>query len=91
MQHVSTLFDQQPSKQALPNIRSERDELIQMFTDRLNLSRKQAGYKAYPVRAVAVKLSHLSVRDMRDFYKDCERANSFGAYFHWALKPEKRD
>lgn len=72
-----------------PLFRSERDELIQTFTDRLNAARKGTKWKPLTCRAVAIRLSHLSVTDMRDFYRECQRAKSFSAYFWWALRPQR--
>ena len=42
---------------------SERAELIGLFTDKINAERKGTKYKKLPARAIAVKLSHLSVSD----------------------------
>lgn len=69
------------------NIRSERDELVQKFLERLNQAREGTKYKPLTARAVAIKLSHVPTRDLWAFYKQCEQAKSFSAYFFWALKP----
>lgn len=68
------------------NIRSERDEVIQKFVDRLNAARAGTKYPPLEPRAVAVKLSHLSVSDLWAFYGQCEHARSFSRYFWWAIK-----
>lgn len=68
-------------------IRGPRDELIQKFTDRLNQARVGTKFKPLTCRAVAVKLSHLPTSDLWPFYRQCESARSFSAYFWWALRP----
>lgn len=67
--------------------RSEREELVGMFLERLNNARLGTKYKPLTGRAVAVKLSHIPTGDLWAFYQQCERANNFSAYFFWALNP----
>lgn len=76
------------TKQAPPV--SERSELIGKFTDGVNASRGKK-YKKLTHAYVASKLAHLSVSDLYAFLKQCEQARSFGAMFHWALKPKTND
>ena len=78
------------TRQKTDGPRSERDELVQKFTDRLNVDRVRSGRKPYPARVVAVKLSLVKTDELWFFYQLCDRANNFGAYFHWALKPSKK-
>jgi hypothetical protein len=43
---------------------SERGELLQFFTDKINADRKGTKYKPLPVAAIAVKLAHLKLADL---------------------------
>ena len=67
---------------------SERAELISFFVE--NLRNKQN--KKFPARMIAVKLSHLSLEDLRYFisvFKDIQnRKNNEAAqrFFWWSLK-----
>lgn len=70
-----------------PEIRSERAELVQKFTDRLNEGRVKDGFKPLTPRAVAVKIAHLDTSDLYFFFKQCSQAKSFGARFWWSLRP----
>ena len=49
---------------AKTNIRSERDEAIQAFVDKLNEAREGTKYPPLTPAAVAVKVAHLSVSDL---------------------------
>lgn len=69
-------------------IRSERDEILQKFIDRLNQARIGTKYKPLSGRAVAIKVSHIPTSDLHAFYRQCEQAKSFSAYFFWALKAQ---
>lgn len=73
---------------AKPKIRSERDELLQMFIDRLNQARVGTKFKPLAARSVAIKVAHIPTSDLWAFYRQCEQAKSFSAYFFWALKPQ---
>ena len=87
MKPLATLITA-PRPPAPPTIRSERAELVQKFTDRLNEGRAKDGFKPLTPRAVAVKIAHLDTSDLYFFFKQCSQAKSFGARFWWALKPE---
>lgn len=78
-------------RQTTTLFRSERDELVQTFTDRLNAVRKGTKWKPLACRVIAIKTSHLSLTELRDFEKDCQNAKSYSAYFFWALKPKGND
>ncbi len=71
-------------------ISSERQSVVKMFLDKLNDERKNTKYKPLTGRAVAIKLSHLDLRDMYAFYKSCEvyerKTGSFSRAFFGALK-----
>lgn len=67
---------------------SRRGEMLDKFLDRLNAARVGTKYKPLSIKRVAMMLAHVPTDDLYPFYKDCERAKTFSAYFHWALKPE---
>lgn len=68
---------------------SERAELIEKFLTRLNKAREGTPYPPLKPAAIAFKLSHIPTSDLYAFYKECERAKNFGAYFWWALNPDR--
>lgn len=65
---------------------SERGELIEKFTDRLNLDRIGTKYKILNCARVRVKLAHLSVPDLYAFWKKCSDSTCFSKVFWGALK-----
>lgn len=72
-------------------INSERAELISFFVDNLK-DKKGEPFKA---KMIAIKLSHLSVSDIRymiSIFKDIEhrKGNDAAAkWFWWSIKPKK--
>jgi len=86
MTPLSSLNYQLPAK-PVSKATSERAEWIGKFTDRLNADRGQ--YKPLTYKRVGVMLAHLSNQDLHAFWKQCEEARSFGAWFHYSLKPQK--
>lgn len=69
------------------NPSSERADYIEQFTERVNQSRRGAGFKILPARAIAVKLAHLTIQDLHAFWKQCDRSANFSKTFWGALKP----
>jgi hypothetical protein len=74
---------------------TERGELIQYFTDRLNATRDGKKYKKLSYAAVAVKLSHL--KQLQDLYflkstlLDAERRGfPWSAIFWKEIRPQKQ-
>ena len=63
MQSINSLL-QIPPARAQKNIRSERDEHIQRFTDRINDGRKGTSFKPITPQFVAIKLSHIPTTDL---------------------------
>lgn len=68
---------------------SERAELIGYFTDMVNSYRKGTKYKPLSYKAIAVKLSHLTVGDLYYLKSSGRDAKNWSAYFWWSIKPEK--
>ena len=81
--HLPTLHPPKPA--AGPQ--SERGELLGRFLGRLNADRKPPR-KPLTARLVAVKLAHVPTGDLWAFYRQCEAARSFGAYFWWAIREQ---
>lgn len=71
---------------------TEREELMAAILAKLNPDRMAKGYKPYTTSKVSELLAHLrEAHKVRDFLKKCESSKlPFGAYFHWAIKPENR-
>jgi len=67
--------------------KSERADYIRKFTEKLNLGRIGTKYKPLTPKRVAIELGHLKkIQDLHYFWKECERAKSFGACFFSSLK-----
>jgi hypothetical protein len=64
----------------------EYQELIGLITDRTNASRKQAGFLPMSYARVAMKLSHLTLAQIRDHYWQADKAENFSRYFWGLLK-----
>lgn len=79
--------------QEKPDRTSERGELLRLFTDKINSSRKGTKYRRLPIAAVGAKLAHLSVGDLYFLKSVCEdaerRGYSFAKRFWWELNPQK--
>lgn len=87
MQQIGNAIANRPRK---PKAASERGELIQFFTDKVNADRDGTRYKKLPIAAIAVKLSHLSLHDLhylRSICLDAERrGTAFGKLFWGSIK-----
>lgn len=68
--------------------RNEREEMTQKFLDALNARRVAEGFKPYTYPRLSKMLQGIPTGDLWAFYQQCDQARSFGAYFHWALKPK---
>src|SRR3990167_7680745 len=54
-----------------------RLKMLDEFHRRINAERKAADMKELPVRAIAVKMSHLSVEDLAYLLKRCSKLKSY--------------
>ena len=72
-------------------LRSERACIISEFVKEINFDRQGTSYFPTTGKVIAIKTSHLSLKDLRDFYKDCwrykiEGKGEFSKCFFGALK-----
>ena len=63
-----------------------RLKILDEFHRRINAERLAADMKEFPVRAIAVKTSHLSVQDMAYLLKRCSQSSNFSRCFFGSLK-----
>lgn len=63
-----------------------RLKILDEFYKRINAERKTVDMKELPMRAVAVKTSHLSVQDMAYLLKRCSQSSNFSRCFFGSLK-----
>lgn len=68
--------------------RSAREEMLDRFLARLNASRIAEGYSKLTHARVAKMLERIPTEDLHAFYARCETYRSFGAGFHYELKPK---
>lgn len=66
-----------------------RLKMLDEFHRRINAERKAADMKELPIRAVAIKTSHLSVEDMAYLLKRCSQSSNFSRCFFGSLKIKK--
>lgn len=70
---------------------SARGEMLDKFLERINPGRKAVGLRPYSHARLSQLLQHVPTDQLYPFYRDCERAKNFSAYFHWSLKPKQHD
>ncbi|MEK7461588.1 MAG: hypothetical protein AAB586_00760 [Patescibacteria group bacterium] len=63
-----------------------RLKMLDEFYRRINAERKAVNMKELPVRAIAVKTSHLSVEDLAYLLKRCSQSSNFSRCFFGSLK-----
>lgn len=81
-----------PRVRASHQPRGERDELISFFTERINRARAGTRFKPLAPRAIAVKLSKLSLQALYALKSGCTDAERRGVPFSAAFWSElKRD
>ena len=71
--------------------RSEREEIIGMFLKRLNRCREQSGKQLKPLTYahLAKTFEKVPTGDLYPFYRLCEQAKSFSAFFWWSFQTKK--
>ncbi|MBI2674104.1 MAG: hypothetical protein HYX23_02380 [Candidatus Zambryskibacteria bacterium] len=67
-------------------LKHPRLKMLDEFHKRINAERKASDMKALPVRAIAVKTSHLSVEDLAYLLKKCSQSSNFSRCFFGMLK-----
>ena len=63
-----------------------RLKMLDEFHRRINAERKAIDMKELPMRAVAIKTSHLSVQDLAYLLKRCSQSSNFSRCFFGSLK-----
>lgn len=63
-----------------------RLKMLDEFHKRINAERKAVDMKELPMRAIAVKTSHLSLQDMAYLLKRCSQSANFSRRFFGSLK-----
>src|SRR3990167_8152413 len=63
-----------------------RLKMLDEFHRRINAERRAADMKELPMRAVAIKTSHLSLQDLAFFLKRCSQSSNFSRCFFGSLK-----
>jgi len=74
-------FDKKVSK-----VTSERSALIEQFVTKINIERIDTQFKPVLGRVIAVKTSHMSLKDLYYFWSVCLKSKSFGRTFFGSLK-----
>lgn len=72
-------------------LKHPRLKMLDEFYRRINAERKAIDMKELPVRAIAVKTSHLSLEDMAYLLKRCSQSSNFSRCFFGSLKVPKLD
>lgn len=65
---------------------SERGELLEYFTEKINAGRKGTKYKPLTLKYVAVRVAHISVPDLYHLKKICNSGKSFSQVFFGSIK-----
>lgn len=73
---------------------TERGELLEFFTAKINATRDGKKYKKLHIAAIAVKLSHIPTKDLyylKSVCLDAEREGKpFSAIFWWSIKGQTK-
>lgn len=90
MEPIANTFKERAAleRKSAGSIRSERDEQLQRFLDRLNPPRLRDGFKPMTAAQLAVKVAHIQTADLHTFFWQCEEGRSFGRYSWWSIKPQ---
>jgi len=75
-----------------PNIRSERDEMVQKFVDKRVIKihdRTTKQLRLATAGEIALLLKDCPTADLYAFFRECEEARSFSRFFWWAVKGGK--
>src|SRR3989344_323522 len=67
-------------------LKHPRLKMLDEFSRRINAERKADDMKELPVRAIAIKTSHLSLEDMAYLLKRCSQSPNFSRCFFGSLK-----
>lgn len=67
-------------------ITNERQAVVKEFVERINEDRDGVKFKKLPPSAIAVKLSHLNMFDLKYFLASCKVSKNFSSCFWYSLK-----
>ena len=67
-----------------------RNERLKPFVERINASRKAAGYKPYSASMIATKMSHIATEDLPAHYKMLDQSKNFCALWHYYNMPKNK-
>lgn len=67
---------------------SYRGDMLEKFLARVNLGRQESGYPPFTMKRLAFMLSHVPTWQLEPFWRECERARCFSAFFFWSLKAQ---
>lgn len=70
-------------------ITGERQDLIQRFTDKINLERIGTKFKPVIWRQINGLVAHVKISDLYWFFKECEQGDSFSKKFFGILKSRR--
>lgn len=68
--------------------RTERGDLLELFLSRINPARLEKKLTPLSIAFMSrfFSMRKMDVSQVYQFYKDCDRANNFSAYFWWSTK-----
>jgi hypothetical protein len=66
-----------------------RLKMLDEFHRRINAERRAVDMKELPIRAIAIKIAHLSVEDLAFLLKKCSQNANFSRCFFGSLKVKK--
>jgi len=83
VEQIKTLVTDKPKSK----ITNQRQELIGMFVDRLNLDRKPP-YKPLTAPRVGMMLAALDTRELYVFLAELKQSKHFSKSFWWRINPK---
>jgi hypothetical protein len=94
MEAIRNLFGERV-KPPKPKRSSERGDLLEYFTARINRDRDGKKFKKLPISAMAWKLKGLTLKDlyyMKSYMQDLDRSGKDAVkWFWWSLRPENKE
>ena len=75
-------------KKEKSKITNQRQEVVKMFVDRLNIEREKTGFKKIGASYVAVRMSSMDIGQLRAFYGYCDESQNFAKTWWWKTNPK---
>lgn len=88
MLDIKTIYSTRHKTYEEAVVRSERGELAEKFRARLNETRKGAGFAQITPARMMMLVQGIPNDDLYAFYRQCEQAKNFSAFFWWSVKPK---